>query len=74
MRELGLTIRGEFGSAYIQFVLSGESRARYDCAACITIEKFGQAIQFKESFQVEFEITESKPESMTSSSAATIPA
>lgn len=53
---LGERARGDFAQAYRAFVESGARRARYEGEACRTIEKFGQAMQFKEGFVIEFEL------------------
>jgi hypothetical protein len=55
IHDLGETARGYFYLEYQLFVESGQTLARYECQACSTIEKFGRAIQFKETFIVEFE-------------------
>lgn len=54
IRDLGETARGDFLAEYAEFVDSGHQTARYRCQACSTIVKFGQAMQFKEDFEVEF--------------------
>lgn len=55
VRDLGEIAKGDFTFAYRQFVESGETVACHECEAGKTIEKFGQAIQFKETFMIEFE-------------------
>lgn len=51
---LGSEVWGDFNSAFVQFVSGGARNERYACVACKTIEKFGEAIQFREDFIVEF--------------------
>ena len=41
-------------AAYAEFVASGDDKDRYQCSACSTLVKFGNVLQFKESFVVEF--------------------
>ena len=53
--DLNETVWTDFSAAFAQFMDSGETSARYACEACKTIEKFGEALQFRESFIVEFE-------------------
>jgi hypothetical protein len=57
IHELGETAKSDFAFEYSLFVNSGKTSACYECEACETIEKFGGAIQFKETFIVEFEDT-----------------
>jgi hypothetical protein len=57
IHDLGETTKSYFAFEYEQFVESGKSAACYECEACETVVKFGKAIQFKETFIVEFEDT-----------------
>jgi len=57
IRDLEETTKSDIAFEYKHFVESGKVAARYECEACQTIEKFGSAIQFKETFLVEFEET-----------------
>jgi hypothetical protein len=55
IHDLGETAEGDFVLEYRQFAESGKLAACFEGEACSTIEKFGKAIQFKETFLVEFE-------------------
>lgn len=52
--ELGERAAVEFRREYEDFVGSGRTEASYAIVACRTIEKFGQAIQFKQEATLEF--------------------
>lgn len=54
IHETGSVARGDFGSAYRDFVESGADAGRYMGEACETIVKLGAAIQFRQAFTVEF--------------------
>jgi hypothetical protein len=48
-------VRGHFHHEWIDFcACNPQSKERYKCVAALTIEKFGQAIQIKQPFEVEF--------------------
>ena len=54
IHETGSVSRGDFGSAYRDFVESGAEAGRWAGEACETIVKLGAAIQFRQAFTVEF--------------------
>lgn len=54
IHETGSVSRGDFGSAYRDFVESGADAGRWAGEACETIVKLGAAIQFRQAFMMEF--------------------
>ena len=58
IQVLGEMARGDLLLAYRQFASSGKTRAQFTLEACKTITKFGEALQFKQAFVVEFENTQ----------------
>lgn len=51
---LGESAWGDFSAAFYRFAAGTAATERHACVACKTIEKFGEAIQFREDFIVEF--------------------
>ena|SRR5450830_1563540 len=51
---LGEAVWADFSAAYSLFASGQAATERHACIACKTIEKFGEAIQFREDFIVEF--------------------
>lgn len=55
LHDLNENILANFTSEFYDFLVSGKTAKRYRCLACRTITKFGNPLQFSETFTVKFE-------------------